>query len=117
MELDLDRLDPEFAVILPALPPELANITRDNIEAVRAAMDARPSEPVESTVVITERSVPTPDGDVPVFVYRRPSQDVQPAVLWIHGGGYILGSAEDDSFASSPFRAPSPRSSSALTIS
>jgi len=32
-----------------------------------------------------------------VLVHRKPStQQPQAGLIWIHGGGYILGSAEDD---------------------
>lgn len=96
MELDYDRLDQELAVILPALPPGLENITRDSIVALRESMAANAVEPPPSEVEIREDNVPTPDGDVRIYIYRRPSEDTQPCVLWIHGGGYILGSAEDE---------------------
>jgi len=96
MELDYDRLDPEIAVIIPALPAELANITRENIGAVRETMGSRPAPAVSTESEITRHMAPGADGDVPVIVYRRPAKETQPCVLWIHGGGYILGSAEDD---------------------
>lgn len=96
MELDFDRIDSELAVIIPALPAELANITRENILAVREGMAAGALAPVETESVVTEHVAPSADGDVAVFVYRRPSDEIQPCVLWIHGGGYILGSAQDD---------------------
>ncbi len=96
MELDYDRLDPELAVILPALPPELADIRRDNIASVRESMAAGAIPPPPEALEPVADSVPTADGDVPVYVYRRPSDAIQPCLLWIHGGGYILGAAQDD---------------------
>jgi len=96
MELDYDRLDPEIAVLIPGLPKELENITRDNVGVVRAAVGGGAVPPVQTESVITEYKAPGPDGDVRVLVYRRPSEETQPCLLWIHGGGYILGSAEDD---------------------
>jgi acetyl esterase/lipase len=101
MELDFDRLDPELAVVLPALPEVLADINRGNIVAVRQIMEARPADPPPTTVEVEERTIDSPDGDVRVFVYRRPaaSEEVvapRAGMLWIHGGGYLFGSAEDD---------------------
>lgn len=96
MELDYDRLDPELAVILPALPEGLAHITRDSIVALRETMAANAVEPPPSDVEMHLAQAPSADGDVPVYVYRRPSEAIQPCVLWIHGGGYILGSAQDE---------------------
>lgn len=46
-----------------------------------------------------DRSVPGPAGapQVPVRVYRpRASTGTLPALFWIHGGGYVLGSLEQD---------------------
>ncbi len=96
MELDYDRLDPELTPILDVLPAEMADITRSNIVALRETLGARPAETPATSVKIEKHLVPTSDGDVPVFVYRRESTTPQAALLWIHGGGYILGSAEDD---------------------
>ncbi len=96
MELDFDRLDPELTVILPALPEGLANITRDSIVELRATMAANAIEPPPSDVEVREDAAPSDDGDVPVFVHRRPSDAIQPCLLWIHGGGYILGAAQDE---------------------
>ena len=95
-ELDYDRLDPELTPILDVLPKALADINRGNIVAVRETMGAQRPEAVETNVEIEKRVVPTADGDVPVFVYRRKSSTPQAGLLWIHGGGYILGAAEED---------------------
>ncbi len=96
MELDLDRIDPELAPVLAALPPELANITRDNIASIREMMGARPVEAPPSTARMEKRRIPSPAGEVPVVIYRRESPGIQAGLLWIHGGGYLFGSAEDD---------------------
>lgn len=96
MELDYARLDPELALILPALPAALADIHRGNIADVRDMMDGQPATAIETDVVISERTIAGPAGDLPLVTYRRPSKDVQPCLLWIHGGGYLFGTARDD---------------------
>jgi acetyl esterase len=101
MELDFDRLDSELALIIPALPAALADINRGNIAAVREMMEAQPVERPPTTVETEERSVPGDGGDIQVFVYRRPASDgasttPRAGVLWIHGGGYLFGAADDD---------------------
>ena len=94
--LDYDRLDPELTPVLNLLPEEMRNITRDNIVALRETLAAQNQAAVPTQVKIEQHVVETPDCDVPVFVYRRESATPQAALIWIHGGGYILGSAEDD---------------------
>ncbi len=96
MELDYDRLDPELTPILDVIPAALADINRGNIVAVRETMAAQRPEAAPTSVEIEKHAVPTRDGDVPVLVFRRESSAPRAGLLWIHGGGYILGSAEDD---------------------
>ena len=96
MELEFDQLDPELAVILPSLPAALADIHRGNVAEVRAMMASQPAPEIETQVVLSERTIPGPDGDIPLVTYRRPSDAAQPCLLWIHGGGYLFGSARDD---------------------
>lgn len=44
----------------------------------------------------TQVSVPSPDGPVPAFTYTPTSGEPHGALLWIHGGGRVLGSAAQD---------------------
>jgi acetyl esterase/lipase len=94
--LDYERLDPQLTPVLNVLPEEMSNITRNNIVALRETLAAQNQETLPTQVKIEEHVVAAPDCDVPVFVYRRESATPQAALVWIHGGGYILGSAEDD---------------------
>jgi acetyl esterase len=48
-------------------------------------------------VEVTARAVPGPAGDIPVRVYRSAAagaDDGRPLVVYIHGGGFVLGSAD-----------------------
>lgn len=92
-------IDPELR---PALdfPEELGAQLRENPAAVRAAFNemgrAAAAALPPSDVQITEYSIPGPDGDVPIVIYTPPSAQPMPGLLWVHGGGYLLGSARDD---------------------
>lgn len=59
-------------------------------------MSARPM-PSTDAVTITEQHVPGPDGQVRLRIYR-PTAAPEPtaALFWIHGGGLILGSPQQD---------------------
>ncbi len=102
VKLDFDRIDPELRPVIDALPPALAQIDRDNIVAVREAMSEAPIAAPETPVEIEAHSVGTSDGAVAVYHYFHPDKRAaargtpRPCLLWIHGGGYILGSAQDD---------------------
>lgn len=102
----VDRVDPE---LLPALQGFLAalggGLNLSDIPTLRGLMGAGAPTglPVLEGVAVEEQRVPRPEGEDPVRVriYRPAAQSgVLPALLWIHGGGYVLGNVEqDDLFA------------------
>ncbi len=94
MLLDYDKIDPELKPALEALPP--LEITRENVAMIRELMASRPTPESPFEVIEEPLSVPGPDGDVPIYVYRKDARKDQAALLWIHGGGYIIGSAQDE---------------------
>ncbi|GLV55106.1 esterase [Dictyobacter sp. S3.2.2.5] len=88
-------VDPELVALLDLIPATAPNA--ENLGQIRA-MSPRP--PVNltqsSTLSVSERVIPGPAGapDVRVLLYRPISaQGPLPVLLWIHGGGYIMGSA------------------------
>ncbi|MBO0794307.1 MAG: alpha/beta hydrolase fold domain-containing protein, partial [Ktedonobacteraceae bacterium] len=90
-------VDPELAAILDQIPASVP--TTETLGQIRA-MSSRASAnlpPSSSTLSVNERFIPGPEGapDVRVLVYY-PAASVQrplPVLLWLHGGGYIMGSA------------------------
>lgn len=98
-----DRLDPELAGPLEMFLASMGGgIDLSDLPAVRAAsaeMTAAMKEqmPVIEGVTAMDKLLPGPAGapDVAVRIYqpiKRP--DTLPALLWMHPGGYILGSIE-----------------------
>lgn len=95
----LDRLDPELAAGLLALPAGVP-IDWDDLSATRAARArafaaASAGQPASPGVAREDRAVPGRDGApaVPVRLYRPVgAAGPLPALLWVHGGGYVLGS-------------------------
>src|SRR5215467_10899392 len=99
----IEQLDPELRVVLEAMPTEGA-VDLNNIPAARAKMrklitNLQANLPAIEGVRSQDRSVPGPPGApaVRVRVYQpheRPR--LLPALLWIHGGGYVMGDIEQD---------------------
>jgi acetyl esterase/lipase len=100
-----NRLDPELTAPLNAwLNATNGGINLHDIPAARRAMDelaaaqmakAQPIEGVSSV----DKMAPGPKGSPDVFVRVYQPTDrppTLPALLWIHGGGYVLGSVERD---------------------
>lgn len=94
MKLDYSRLDPELLPILESFPA--LNISRDNILEIRALMAETPRPAPPSGLIQRVEEVATPEGPVTVHVYRKDVRPKQPALLWIHGGGYVMGAADDE---------------------
>lgn len=95
-------VDPELAPMLNVFPsiqltPELLPQARAMLAEIQALQQAQvPSFP---DIDVMEYSVPGPQDapEVPVIVsIPRWAQRPMPALLWIHGGGYVLGNAKAD---------------------
>jgi acetyl esterase/lipase len=72
------------------------------LEASGGMPDPSPSDsqlfalaPELRTVQVTEPAIAGPSGPVPARLYRRPgSEETQAALVWVHGGAFILGTLE-----------------------
>lgn len=95
-----DVIDPELRPGLEAFPPDLLDLhdipgTRAKLAALFAMLPA----PVVEGVATEDRHVPGAPGDPDVLVRIYQPTDrpaLLPALLWIHGGGYVLGDIAGD---------------------
>ena len=92
--------DPEIAPIVPSLPTtsdwsDMPKARSDMVEMIEQLTNQREPE----GVTWTDPTIPGPAGDpeVSVRVYRPDgAEGPLPGVLWIHGGGFCLGSIESE---------------------
>jgi acetyl esterase/lipase len=102
--MDLTQIyDPELLAGLQAFPTE-SMVNWDDLPAARtfgeqllAQLSA--SIPDSPRVAKEDRTVPGPEGapEVPIRVYRPvDGPSTLPGLFWIHGGGYVLGSIQQD---------------------
>ena len=112
MNRDLSELlDPELKGPIKMMLDQMPPMHFDNIPAARAASEQmmatmKEQMPVIPGVVTEDRAVPGPKDspDVAVRIYRPEEQVGRlPALLWIHGGGYMLGDIEQEDFTSKTF--------------
>ena len=96
-------VDPELLSMLDVFPA--LTISQETLAETRATVaqlfeQMQPAaDPTLAGITMQERQVPGPAGapDVPVRIYQPAAAvGVVPALLWIHGGGYVLGSAAED---------------------
>jgi len=90
--------DPDLqamADLIPHLTIEDLGSARQMLDAMLADVNAAVDT---SGLEITDAVVPGPEGapDVPVRIYAPEGDTVRPALLSIHGGGFVLGSMDMD---------------------
>lgn len=95
-----ERLDPEVAAALEAMPVyDLADIPRARAWRRELAAATRAQAVPHDGVHVEERTLTGADGrDVLVRVHR-PAAGAAPdagRLLWVHGGGHVLGDAAQD---------------------
>ncbi|WP_433193873.1 alpha/beta hydrolase [Nocardia sp. CA-107356] len=85
-------MDPELEPFLPLFPP--ADLT-DPPTARKQLAELAAAIPVPATaqMEIETRTVPA-DFDVPVRIYRP--HDAQGAIIWLHGGGFVMGDLDTE---------------------
>ncbi len=93
-------VDPELAPMLDTFPA--LNITVEALPQIRAMFNEMNAQMLAATpefpdIVVSERHIPGPQGApaVRVLVYLpKNASTLTPALLWIHGGGYVIGNAD-----------------------
>ena len=95
-------VDPELFAALDGFPTR--TFTPESLAFMRTALKEMYSQTLREqpdfpTISVHEHFVPGPQGapDVRVLVYQPTERSTPlPAVLWIHGGGYVIGSADQE---------------------
>lgn len=95
-----DRIDPEIVHALATYPAERYIAigedppkAREMTEAINREMRAN-LPPTD--VTIEEMTIPGPDCEIPTAIYQPPGPAPRGGLLWLHGGGYIVGVERDD---------------------
>lgn len=87
-------LDPEAKMVLQFLSqgPSLETLPVDEARSAfeRISTTATP-EPVEH---IEDRTIPGPGGEMPIRIYNPHHEGTHPALIFFHGGGWVVGSIE-----------------------
>ena len=90
--VSMTRIDPELEAFIPLFPP--ADLT-DPVTARKELAELAAAAPAPDTtgMEIEDRTVPA-DPDVPVRIYRP--HRAQGAIVWLHGGGFVMGDLETE---------------------
>jgi acetyl esterase/lipase len=93
------NLDPELAAAVDFLPKLGMGEPEDARAALREMLAQYPHPPLPEGVTTVDRTIAGIDGnEIPIRVYSRPRQDGAPvpAVLYIHGGGFVVGDLDTE---------------------
>ena len=88
----MTRIDAELEAFIPLFPA--AELT-DPVTARKSLAELAAAAPAPDTMgmEIEDRTVPA-DPDVPVRIYRP--HRAQGAIVWLHGGGFVMGDLETE---------------------
>ena len=84
-------LDPQAKALLDAMPP-LSDTAELNVATLRAEVAAGTLAPgdAEPVAKVEDRTIPGPAGEVPVRVYTPEGEGPFPALVYFHGGGFVI---------------------------
>lgn len=92
MPLDED-MKQILGLIAPAGAPALTDFTVEQARANMGAIMVAPPEP-EPVGRVENRTFPGPGGDVPIRIYTPAGAGPHPALVYFHGGGWVLCNLE-----------------------
>jgi acetyl esterase len=84
---------PELQLILDQLAQAPIDMSATSPDEMRVLYDAMRAMAGEPPVVgsVEDRTVPGPAGDIPVRVYRPDVEGPSPVLVYLHGGGWVIG--------------------------
>lgn len=85
-------LDPDAAARVASLG-EIAPMRQRGLAAVRAGLESAPlPAAMPEMAAVTERLIPAATGDIPVRTYCPTDDSGGPVLVYLHGGGLVMGS-------------------------
>jgi acetyl esterase len=84
--------DPQFQPMIDYLKsmPSLADIPIAMLRQAPAPVNPNPTK----VDAVSDRTIPGPDGDIRVRIYRSGAAGALPLVVFYHGGGFVVGDVD-----------------------
>ena len=79
----------QFLKLRAAAPP-LHSLPVEEARAASLAARVQPDSP-EAVALVEDRTIPGPEGEIPVRVYSPQPGQALPALVYYHGGGWVFG--------------------------
>ncbi len=90
--MTLPALDPDAAARVAAFG-DVAPMRQRGLAAVRAGLEAAPlPADMPEMASVADTVIPGPAGDIPIRIYRPGTERDGPVLVYLHGGGLVMGS-------------------------
>jgi acetyl esterase len=90
-------VDPQVQVLLDQMAaagaPPITSLMPEQARLMMAAMTAMGGPP-EPVAIVEDLKAPGPAGDIPVRKYATSAEGNRPALVFYHGGGFVIGNIE-----------------------
>jgi acetyl esterase len=89
-----DKIEAVLAGMLAAPGPEAHELPIEQVRVVQAIEAAELSGEGEPVAAVRDLAIPGPAGEIPVRVYRPEEDAGLPVLVWLHGGGWAVGTLD-----------------------
>ena len=87
-------LDPQVKLVLDHLPDDLLDVRSTTPLELRKLYEEQttiPIFPLAPVAHVEERSIPGPQGEIPLRIYAPEGSGERPPLVFFHGGGWVIG--------------------------
>lgn len=92
---DAQRIVDQVAAAPPPPPGPI-----DPVQMRKVALAAwKRTTPLPPVGLVRDRTIPGPAGDIPVRIYEPDGAGPHPTLVWLHGGGWVIGSLDENDAA------------------
>jgi acetyl esterase len=88
------KIEKVLAGMLAAPGPPVHLIPIEQVRVNHEAEAAELSGPGEPVAEVRDLAIPGPAGDIPVRMYRPEGEGPLPVLVWLHGGGWAVGTLD-----------------------
>ena len=91
-------LNPQAKAVIDVFAQFGITLTGPSAQAVRDQLAGFPRPEGEPVASVVDRTIPGPGGEIPVRIYDPGGPGPKGALVWFHGGGWVIGNLDGADF-------------------